>query len=121
MLPLKALEPGVARCEPRVLFLQLLGFALELPHPLLVRDLPLLVFDLSALELDLSELVVDNGSLVQHRQQAPEPAQRGVVLRFADRVRRHRGREADMAVRRKKSDQRQQAAQEQGEPTLDVE
>jgi len=27
----------------------------------------------------------------------------------------------DMAVRREKSDQRQQAAQEQGDPTLDVE
>ena len=120
MLPLKALEPGVARFEPRVRFLQLLGFALELPHPLLVRDLPLLVFDLSALELDLSELVVDNGSLVQHRQQAPEPAQRGVVLRFADRGRRHRGREGTWLYD-EKEDQRQQAAQEQGEPTLDVE
>ena len=30
MLPLEALEPGVARCEPRVLFLELLCFA---PHP----------------------------------------------------------------------------------------
>ena len=29
MLPLEALEPGVARCEPRVLFLDLLGFV---PH-----------------------------------------------------------------------------------------
>ena len=28
---------------------------------------------------------------------------------------------ADMAVRREKGDQRQQAAQEQGDPTLDVE
>jgi len=27
----------------------------------------------------------------------------------------------DMAIRREKSDQRQQAAQEQGDPTLDVE
>ncbi|WP_255002897.1 hypothetical protein [Cyanobium sp. HWJ4-Hawea] len=29
--------------------------------------------------------------------------------------------DVDMAVRREKSDQRQQAAQEQGEPPLDVE
>ena len=39
----------------------LLHLALELPHPLLVRDPPLLVNDLSPIELDLSQLVVDNG------------------------------------------------------------
>ena len=60
-----------------VVFPQLRVLALELPHPLLVNDLPLL-------ELDLSQLVVDNGSPVEHRQQAAEPGQRGVILRFAD-------------------------------------
>ena len=47
MLPLEALEPGVARCEPRFLFLELLGFALDLldrfpllQNPLLERVLP---------------------------------------------------------------------------------
>ena len=45
---------------------------------------PLLVLDLSPIELDLSQLVVDNGSPVEHRQQAAEPGQRGVILRFAD-------------------------------------
>ena len=44
-------ELGVELGEPLVL-------ALELPHPLLVRDL-------SAIELDLSQLVVDNGAPVQ--------------------------------------------------------
>jgi hypothetical protein len=52
----------------------------------------LLVLDLSPIELDLSQLVVDNGSPVEHRQQAAEPGQGGVVLRFADRGRRRRGR-----------------------------
>ncbi|QBE67869.1 hypothetical protein SynWH8101_0257 [Synechococcus sp. WH 8101] len=46
------------------------GFAGLRLHPLLVRD--------------LSQLVVDNGSPIQRRQQAPEPRQGGVVLRFAD-------------------------------------
>jgi hypothetical protein len=47
VLPLEALEPGVARCEPRVLCLELLGFDLDLldrfpllQNPLLERVLP---------------------------------------------------------------------------------
>ncbi len=61
---------GVELVEPR-------DIALELLHPLLVRNPALL-------EFDLSQLVVDHGSPVQHRQATPEPGQRGVVLRFAD-------------------------------------
>jgi hypothetical protein len=55
---------GVERVEPR-------DFALELPRPLLVRDLPLLFFYpkllLSPIEFELSQLVVGDGSPVQHR------------------------------------------------------
>ena len=79
-------ELGVELGEPRVLFPQLLHSLLVLDLPLLVffRQLlvlvlelphPLLVRDLSAIELDLSQLVVDNGSPVQHRQAAAEPGQ----------------------------------------------
>ena len=89
------IELGVELGEPRVLAPQLLHPLLVLHHSLLVRDLPLLVFSpellalvlqllLPPIELDLSQLVVDDGSPVEHRQTAPEPGQRGVVLRFAD-------------------------------------
>ena len=62
---------GVERVEPCDFALELLGFFLQLPHPLLVRDLPPMFFYLqlllSPIELDLSQLVVDDGSPVQHR------------------------------------------------------
>jgi len=81
-------ELGVELGEPRVLFPQLLHSLLVLDLPLLVLVLelphPLLVRDLSAIELDLSQLIVDNGSPVEHRQAAAEPGQRGVIGSFIE-------------------------------------
>ena len=70
---------GKERIDFGVELVEPLDLALELPHPLLVRDLPLLVFCLpllffypllllSPIELDISQLEVDDGSPVQHRQ-----------------------------------------------------
>jgi hypothetical protein len=64
---------------------------------MLMRDLTLLELDLPPLEFDLSQLEIDDGTPVEHRQQAPEPGQRGVIGRFietalADQGRRRRGR-----------------------------
>ena len=69
MLPLEVREPGFDRCEPRVLFLQMLGFFLQLLglFPQQTRSL----------------LDVVDGSPVEHRQQAPPRRQRGDIVRPA--------------------------------------
>ena len=92
---------ALERAEPCVLSLELLGFAPQLLHPLLVLDLPVLVFfpqlrilhlklvysflvlDPSPLEPELPSLVVNTGPPVEGRQPAPEPWQLALSFRSA--------------------------------------
>jgi hypothetical protein len=69
MLLLETREPELERCEPRVLFLQLLDLAIELTRS------PLGLVDLL---LDLPDLVIDVGipSPVERRQERAPSRQR---------------------------------------------
>jgi hypothetical protein len=113
MFPLKALEPGVARCEPRILFHELLGLALDLldrfpllQNPLLERVLPHSFVD-----------QLDDNLLLYDRRHSGSYARNSCLLRYVDGS---GSQEVDIVISSKEGDQRKEQSSEKRDPALTV-